>query len=167
MATGERQLKRESAGVTVEFASPVRQSRQAVRRSSDLQAWHASLQRRCQVSILSALEKCETSLSLRDDRSPPPLRYVFYLRANVGDDSRLAIWRDRRLLAHPELRARGEVLIDLGETFDSLEAGSPIAAGFDRPLQAALTLIRAADRVLEFDMRLDDINMNYHWRNES
>jgi hypothetical protein len=92
------------------------------------------------------------------------LRYVFYLKANIGGDSRLAIWRDHRLVVHPELAERGEILVRLGETFEAPEVGSRIPAGFDEPVQAALTLIRAADRVLEFDLRLDELVLSYDQR---
>jgi hypothetical protein len=143
-----------------ESASLVRQSRQTLRRSRRLSAWHASLSNRCQCSIATALERCETSFSLREAPGALQLHYVFYLRANIDDDPRLAIWRDQRLLVHPEWARRAEVLVGLGETFVAQD-GRSIAAGLDNPLQAALTLVRAADRVLEFDIRLDEINMAY------
>jgi hypothetical protein len=89
------------------------------------------------------------------------------LRANIGEDSRLAIWRDHRLVVHPELAERAEMLVRLGDTFEAPEAGSQIPAGFDDPIQAALTLIRAADRVLEFDLRLDELVLRYGHRSRS
>jgi hypothetical protein len=78
-------------------------------------------------------------------------------------DSRLAIWRDHRLIVHPELAERAEMLVRLEETVDAPE-GSRIPAGFDEPVQAALTLIRAADRVLEFDLRFDELALSYDYR---
>jgi hypothetical protein len=110
---------------------------------------------------------CNVSFGLRDDATPPFLSYVFYLRANIDDESRLAIWRDQRLLVHPQLAQRAEVLVRLGETFEVPELGSSVLAGFDDPLQAAITLMRAADRILDFDFRLDKVNLTYRNRSES
>jgi hypothetical protein len=153
--------------MSLQNATPLRESQHAVRRSSDLRRWHLSLRTRCERSIASALETCDISFGLRDDPAPPSLTYVFYLRANIGDESRLAIWRGERLLIHPELAQRAEVLVRLGETFEVPELGSSVLAGFDEPLQAAITLMRAADRILEFDFRLEKVNLTYRTRSGS
>jgi hypothetical protein len=68
---------------------------------------------------------------------------------------------------HPELAERAELIVRLGDTFDTSEVGTPMSAGFDDPVQAALTLIRAADRVLEFDLRLGEFVLSYDQRSRS
>jgi hypothetical protein len=117
--------------------------------------------------MTSALEVISTSFELRVESSPPPLNYVFLLRADIGENSRLAIWRDQRLIVHPEFAERAEMLVRLGETFDAPVVGSQIPAGFDNPVQAALTLIRAADRILQFDLRLDELALSYDRQSRS
>jgi hypothetical protein len=153
--------------VTIGLDSPIRESRLAVRRSSELRAWHATLVKRHERSIATTLEACNVSFGLKQDQSQLSLRYVFYLRANIGENSRLALWRDHHLLVHPELAERAQMLVRLGDTFDAPEVGSRIVAGFEDPTRAALTLIRAADRVLEFDLRLDDLVLSYDHRSRS
>jgi hypothetical protein len=56
------------------------------------------------------------------------------------------------------------MLMRLGEIFDAPEVGSGIPAGFDDPVQAALTLTLAADRILEFDLLLNGLVGSYDHR---
>jgi hypothetical protein len=152
--------------MTIDLAAPIKDSRETIQRSRDLRAWHSSLVGRCHRTVAGALEMCEVSFSLREgeDDAPLPLRYIFYIRGQVGDCARLAIWRDRQLLVHPELARRAELLVGSGEIFEAPELGAPILAGLDEPLQAALTLMRAADRILEFDIRLNELYLTYQHR---
>ncbi len=144
-----------------EIPPVIGQSRAAVKRAQQLSAWHSTILERCRTNVVTALEAVETSWSLWDDASAPPVHCRFYLRASVDGEPRLAIWRTNRLLVHPELEKRGRILITLGETFEAPELGSIVPAGFNDPLQAALTLIRAADRVFEFDLRLEELTIRY------
>jgi hypothetical protein len=141
--------------------STISQSREAVRWARELRARHPVLADRCRAAVIAALETCETSWGLRGDPSPPRIQCVFYLRASVDDELRLAIWRTNRLLCHPELRARAELVVRLGETFQVPELERSVKAGLEEPLPAALTLMRAADEILEFELRLNGLRVTY------
>lgn len=48
----------------------------------------------------------------------------------------------------------------LGETFEVPEMGF-VPAGLGSPLQAALTLMRAADEILQLQLRIDGLKVTY------
>jgi hypothetical protein len=83
------------------------------------------------------------------------------LSASLDGQQVFATWSDNRLIAHRELEDRARLLVGMGEAFRNPDAGPPVPAGLDQPVQAALTLIRAADQVLAFSLRVDELVMDY------
>jgi hypothetical protein len=144
---------------------PVHQSRVTVRRTRELCALHERLLHRCATSIAVALDNCEVSCELGRGAVPVPFQCAFYLRARVADHKVLALWRRNQLIVHPRLAERARLVVDLGETFQVGENELSVSAGLGDPLRAALTLMRAADEILEFKYCRDGLDVNYGTRN--
>jgi hypothetical protein len=142
----------------------VRQSRELARRTRELRARNEELFTRCANSIATALDNCEVSFELGHGSLPSTFQCTFLLRARVGDDRVLAVWRTNKLVIHPRLAERASLVIGLGERFKFNARRLSVAAGFESPLQAALTLMRAADEVLEFSFRADGLDFSYRSR---
>lgn len=83
---------------------------------------------------------------------------VFKLQAVLGDDVVTAVWQQGRLWADRHLLERAQLLTALDESFE-LPGNRPLPAGLGEPLQAALTLMRAADRVLQLEVSLDVVGV--------
>lgn len=64
-----------------------------------------------------------------------------------------------RLSADERLLDRAGLLASMGETFGEPCGGLP--AGLADPFQAALTLVRASDRVTRFSLELDGVSFVY------
>ena len=139
-------------------SSQVQRAEEAVRRARQLREWHLSVLERCRASVVAALEAGEVNWTLRRDTSQSPTGWRLFLRALVDGQPRLAIWPATRLLVHPELAKRAEVMIQLDRIFQSPEEAECSArADREDPVQAALTLMRAADEILDLDLRLQRI----------
>jgi hypothetical protein len=131
----------------------------SLRHSSLTSHWQTNLQ-----AFLDGLARFETNLQtcrLHDGSAPAPLTCVFWLRCRVNEAQAFAVWREARLLADPRLVDRARMLIDLNETFALADRDYVVAAGLDEPLQAALTLVRAADHVLDFRFSVDDLDVSF------
>jgi hypothetical protein len=137
------------------------QVRETVRRSRALVRRCQTLLDTCEAAVTRALEACETSRRNGSGSEAPPVACVFYLRGMIAGEPVLAIWRDAVLACHPLWEERAELLVRMGETFEV--DGHPVQtpAGLDEPLQAALTLMRAADDVVELRLELDDFTISY------
>jgi hypothetical protein len=150
-----------SVGQSVHVASPVRQSRETVQQAKELSARYATLFECVQASKLAGQKNVLAACALQEHISGrPPARY-FWLNASVDGHCRFAVWSDNRLIVHPELAARADLVTQLGETFQEPDSGCSVPAGLDEPIQAALTLIRAADRILNFNLRVDGLAVVY------
>lgn len=71
----------------------------------------------------------------------------FVLHGRLDAQPVKACWFCGSLLATPVLRARAELLVALGESFNADSESPTVEADLDRPLAAMLTLIRACDQV--------------------
>lgn len=72
---------------------------------------------------------------------------MFVVRGEIEGKTVRAVWSRGTLVCSSALRRRGELLVAMGEEF-GLEPGGPVlAAGFDDPAAAMLTLMRACDQV--------------------
>jgi hypothetical protein len=140
---------------------PFGQRSTAFAESIRLRTRHRALAATCARSVTDALEVCVRSVAFSDDRYTVPLHCAFYLRALVDGLPVLAVWRVATLAVHPALAERARILVELGEVFGAEERVTAVRAGLDTPLQAALTLLRAADEVLDFHMHLDELDVEY------
>jgi hypothetical protein len=86
---------------------------------------------------------------------------MFWLRAVVEGKQHLAAWLHSKLIVHRDVAARAELLIQMGKVSPAPEPIGPVPAGLDEPIQAALTLMHASDRILEFSLRVDDLAVAY------
>lgn len=72
----------------------------------------------------------------------------FVVRGEIEERPARAIWSQDRLIATRALLERAELLVQLGDRFETT-AGSSLEADLGQPLPALLTLIRACDRAQE------------------
>jgi len=142
------------------------QNRETRATSRMLSALHSAMRDRCEVNNRRALANLETfERYLKEgerflDDPTRRLQCLFSLRSRIGATPTMAIWRDKRLIADPRLLERAQLLVALEERF-TVSDGVSVAAGLDEPLPAALTLIRAADEVLDFHFRLEDFEIAF------
>lgn len=78
----------------------------------------------------------------------------FEILGRVGHTVVSARWHHGHLTADPELWARGELLIKLGESFVAEGIALKVHAGLDEPFAAALTLIRCFDSITKAKIEL-------------
>ena len=76
----------------------------------------------------------------------------FSLKGVIEHRSVHAEWRDGRLVADPLLLERAQLLVGLGDKFESPNAGPFTASLTGLPVVGLLTLMRACDRVFEIDV---------------
>jgi hypothetical protein len=72
---------------------------------------------------------------------------TFFLHSLVDGRIATAFWRLEHAVASPPLRARAEIVIGLDDVFEGPEWLGDMRAGFDDPLAALVTFIRASDEV--------------------
>ena len=82
-----------------------------------------------------------------DTRSPWP--GFFVVRGSIGEQRVRAAWFCGGLEATTALRVRADLLVRLGETFQTQREGPIVLAGLEEPLAAMLTVIRSCDRLLD------------------
>jgi hypothetical protein len=139
----------------------VRQSQEVVERAKELSARHATLVECFRASKVAGRQNLAAAWTLWEQISAGPAVRYFWLNASVDGECRSAVWSDNRLIVHPELAARADLLVQLGETFRAPDSDGSIPAGLDEPIQAALTLMRAADQILNFSLRVDGLAVVY------
>jgi hypothetical protein len=145
----------------LDLAAPVRQSREAVRWAKDLSARYSTLVESFRAFKLADRRNTAAVWTLKEQVSVRPQPRYFWLNASVNGQCRFAVWSDNGLIVHPELAARADVVIQLGETFEAPDSEGSVPAGLDEPMQAALTLMRAADQILNFNLRVDGLAVVY------
>ena len=82
---------------------------------------------------------------------------VAYLSGTLVRASR----RDGVMLADPALLERAKLLIAIGDSFAYPGSSVEVAAGLEDAIQAALTLVRAADRIIHFRLQLGGLTIGY------
>lgn len=95
-------------------------------------------------------ELVEESRRLRGDgvRSVPSFPRFFVIRGEVEGRPVRASWFCGALTASPTLAQRAQLLVDLGERFESDDSGLPgLPADLHATAPAMLTCVRACDRV--------------------
>lgn len=151
---------------SVDVSPHVRQSREAVQQAKELRARHTMLVECVRASNVAGRKNLAAAQTLWEQvLARPPARH-FWLNAAVDGEARFAVWSDNRLIVHPELAARADLVIQLGETFQAPDSEGSVPAGLDEPIQAALTLMRAADHVLDFNLRVDGLTVIYPEKKE-
>jgi hypothetical protein len=163
MISGSSELERYELEPCLERdGSPTdHRSRTAVARAKELNAHYAVLADCYRASKAAGRKNLAVAWSLWEQASTRRAAYLFWMSASVDGERHFAAWSENRLVVHPELEARAEVVVRLGETFEAPEWGCSVPAGFDEPIQAALTLMRAADEIHEFSLRVDDLVVAY------
>lgn len=71
----------------------------------------------------------------------------WWIEGAVDEHTTQAWWADDRLHCDPEVRARAEVVVDLGERVGSQAGGPGPVAALDSSTAALLTVIRALSRI--------------------
>lgn len=117
------------------------------------EVWAISLRER-------ALRACDRSAGLRTrssvlisearaSRCEATPRWFRVAGTVDGQPGRVLWWRGR-MSCSDELRARAEVIVGMGDTFES--ESHEVAASFDQPVAALLTFVRAFDHVRAVEM---------------
>lgn len=92
----------------------------------------------------------------------PDLRSVEFQLWAMLSGRRVAARREAGVLqVDPRLLERAKLLVALGEAFSMPGCERTVDAGLDDPLQAALTLVRAADRVIDFRLTLGGFRLSF------
>jgi hypothetical protein len=149
------------SSASVGASAVLTENRETVRRARELTARHAILVDCVRASAAAGRENRAVAWTMWERVSARRAAYLFWLSAYVDGVRRFAVWSDNGLLVHPELAARAALVIQLGETFEAAESACSVPAGLDEPIQAVLTLIRAADQVVEFNLRVDELTVAY------
>jgi hypothetical protein len=141
-------------------ASPVQISRWSRQYAQRARAASTALRQRCSVAVersltlweqaLDAQYACQASAARRHaaaTRSDGALD-AFGVEGLLDGQPVAAAWSRGRLACDPALRARAELLVDLGEVFFDDQGQPRYQASLNGPaLAVALTLVRACDRV--------------------
>jgi hypothetical protein len=124
--------------------------RRLVERTRDTRDRLATAVRQSVALTAAAAERCEEARA-RCLASRPHRLYA-RLAGEIGSEPVQAVIRtDGTIMADPSLKHRADLLVRLGEVFDE---GRLAATASGSPLLSALTLIRACDRVAEFEVTI-------------